>query len=57
MNVFMLSVANKPIMLSVIMLSVIMLNVVAPRMSVPGRPFQPSLLFAVNSRAYLRPLG
>ncbi len=46
----MLSVANKPIMLSVIMLSVIMLNVVmlsvvmlsvvAPaRVLVPGRPF------------------
>ncbi len=30
LNVFMLSVTNKPFMLSVIMLKVIMLNVVAP---------------------------
>ncbi len=30
LNVIMLSVANKPFMLSVVMLSIVMLNVVAP---------------------------
>ncbi len=33
LNVVMLSVTNKPLMLSVVMLSVVMLNVIAPKLS------------------------
>jgi hypothetical protein len=44
----------KPVMQSVFTLNVVMLSVVAPSASVfvPGKPFQPSLMFAGKAGAY-----
>ncbi len=46
---FMLSVTNKPLMLSVVMLNVVILSVTMPSVVAP---FRPSLVFPSRARAY-----